>query len=106
MKRYVKYTLVTLAILITGLGLLSFAVPLAYQAWAILTPVYEIGSCVEDVQIHRIHQITGPEDRLKTGRIPTRILVRGEGVGGWVGSEDNIQANDSSIRPVTCPSAT
>jgi hypothetical protein len=73
--------------------------------WPRFFPKYPVGSCVEDTDVHRIHEITGYDDRFKGSGVPTRIVKRGTAAPGTYpeGSEGRIEVTDPAIRPVRCP---
>lgn len=101
MKRSTRYFLIALF----GLPLLALGGFQGYLLWPHFFPKYARGTCVEDSEVHRIHEIIGDDDWLKRGGVPTRIVKRGVAAPGMYldGSEDRIDVNDPAIHPVPCP---
>jgi len=100
MKKVFKIIL----ILIFGVPLVALGGFYTYLNWP-RHQKFPIGSCVEDTQVHRVHEIIGPDDIFKGGGVPTRILVKGAAVPGAyaVGSESQVFIDDAFIKVVECP---
>lgn len=101
MKKVFKIVL----ILVLGIPLVALLAFQAYLSWPKLFPKYPVGSCVEDTQVHRVHEIIGSDDWLKGSGVRTRIIKRGDAVPGAyaVGSESQIFIDDAFIKVVECP---
>ncbi len=103
MKRFVLWFLLCLV----GLPLFAFGTFKVYLLVPRFFPTYPLGSCVEDTQVYRIHEITGYDDWFKGSGVPTRIIQRGTAAPGMYleGSLSGIDVNDPAIRPIPCPSS-
>lgn len=78
---------------------------ITYLNWPRFFPKYKIGTCIEDVQVHRLYKVTGIDDWLKGSGIPVEILSVGDAIPNtfYVGEKVRISADDPLIQIKACP---
>lgn len=76
---------------------------LAYTYWPQYP--YKVGSCVEDIKLLRVYEVTGPLDRFHTGEVPVVIRKNERVINGLYlpGTITSIEKESENHRVVPCP---